>query len=471
MPKDNLLFKLDNLEYQFHYLNGDLDTFHPRLGSTAKLYNAKGKKTSKKVAKLLSDLDISRVSEQLDSLRLEIFNNKIYHLEKSLRSLLLKLINQYKPKKNAKNDFTQVIEDLKVKYSLEKFLELVCKSKVIKLAVAKIVPSKNVVPPTWFANHEFWKIHSDKKHEFNPSRIWLEVLLKNKKSDQLVSTLMNNEKAKQLLASFDSGMNVFLGIRREQKSKKGGKESPKDEELEIAKHGESGQSSEGNAETVDEVEASELDEDVLKQYDNLLGDSEEENNDEEAPTLDPNVNYNEVTDEEPDLESDEEEEPGSSEDEIDSEPQSKKQKIQLPELMGGYYSGGDESDDSDVAEDRIAAEQISLKEKKKNRRGQRARRKIWEKKYGRQAKHIQREVEKEHEDRKRRQVEYEERVVKRAAKAAARDKEEAIRSEQKPTKTIEKKSPQAEHPSWVAKKEAEEKRKNAKFQGKKITFD
>lgn len=468
MPKDNLLFKLDNLEYQFHYLNGDLDSFRPRLGSTTKLYSAKGKKTSKRVAKLLSELEPARITEQLNALRLEIFNNKLYHLEKNLRSILLKQINQYKPKKSAKTDFTQVIENLEAKYGLEKFVELVCKSKIIKLAIAKILPSKNAVPPKWFENHEFWAVHNDKAHEFNPRRIWTEVLLQNKKSDQLVSTLMNNEKSKQLLSSFDSGMNVFLGIKKEAKSKTFNEESQDDERIESKQDSKSKVPSKESQDATDEGEVPELDDDVLKQYDNLLADSEEENEESEAPTLDPNVNYNEVTDEEPDQESGEDEELESDE---NSELYSKTHKTKLPELMAGYYSGGDSSDESDVGDDKVAREQLSLKEKKKNRRGQRARRKIWEKKYGREAKHVQREVEKEHEDRKRRQTEYEERVAKRAAKSAAREVEEATRIDQRFIKPVEKKAPQAEHPSWVAKKEAEEKQKNAKFQGKKITFD
>lgn len=61
--------------------------------------------------------------------------------------------------------------------------------------------------------------------------------------------------------------------------------------------------------------------------------------------------------------------------------------------MAGYYSGNDTEEESDednknvkgkkkkrdTAEDRTAREQMSNEPKRKNRRGQRARRKIWEK--------------------------------------------------------------------------------------------
>ncbi len=50
----------------------------------------------------------------------------------------------------------------------------------------------------------------------------------------------------------------------------------------------------------------------------------------------------------------------------------------LPSLMGGYISGSESASDIDVAPPT-----------RKNRRGQRARQAIWEKKYGEKAKHHQ----------------------------------------------------------------------------------
>ena len=56
----------------------------------------------------------------------------------------------------------------------------------------------------------------------------------------------------------------------------------------------------------------------------------------------------------------------------------------LPTLNGGYWSGSDNSDASEVDDDGISA-----KKQRKNRRGQQERRAIWEKKFGARARHIQ----------------------------------------------------------------------------------
>lgn len=487
MPKDNLIFKLDNLEYQYHYLNGSLTDFQPRLNSTTKLYNAKGKKTSKRVTKILNEITLPEVTKELNELRTEIFDKKSYSLDKNLRSFLRKHITQYRPTKKNKKDFTPVIEEIKAKYALEDFIELVSKSKIIKLSCTKIVAAKRSSPPDWFVEHEFWKIHNDKTQEFNPSRIWTEVILNIDKCDQLISTLMNSDKCKEVISSFNSGMDVFLAINREKKEKK----TVKNKEA-IHENGEAGtfehdENSEENkinkktkeSKTGGAEDVSELDDEILEQYDGMLvgSDEDEDQNDGvERFSLDPNVNYNEVTDEEPDQLDDDDEIDDEYNQDGDDEPRRKKQQTQLPELMGGYYSGGDSDSEIDSSEDRVAREQISVTEKKKNRRGQRARRKIWEKKFGREAKHIQREVENDLAERKKRQGEYEARVVKRSAKAADIDARRAIdrekrdsfeKSSTRPTKS----EPLSEHPSWVAKRNAEAKLKNAKFQGKKVKFD
>ncbi|QLG74474.1 hypothetical protein HG535_0G03570 [Zygotorulaspora mrakii] len=467
MPKDNLIFKLDNLEYQYHYLNGSLNEFQPRLNSTTKIFNAKSKKTSKKIAKLLAESTLTDVSKSLDALKTEIFSKKVYHLDGHLQSFLHKQILQYRPTKKAKIDFTTVIKALESQYGLKEFVELISKSKVIKLSVARLCPSKNTPTPGWFLDHPFWKIHQDKTQKFNPSRVWNEVILKTDKADQLVSIFMNNEKCKELFAGFNAGMDVFLAIKKEKKVKNNSKSFEDMEDAPVMKGSNNGMLGPPDIEQSEEqqaLEQNEMDEESLERYDGLLAASDDEEED-EVDTLDPNVNYNEVTDEEPDEENDVEELDYEEEKDDAEMPKKKKQKTELPELMAGYYSGADSDDESDPAEDKIAREQISLVEKKKNRRGQRARQKIWEKKYGRAAKHVQREVQKDMDDRKRRQQEYEERVAKRAAKEV-----EQVNF-QRTYNTPAAPKLQPEHPSWVAKKKAEEKQMNAKFEGKKIKFD
>lgn len=489
MAKDNLIFKLDNLEYQYHYLKDTLNEFEPRLNSTKKLYNSKGKKNSKKVAKLLNEIKINEVEKQLYELRVEIFNNKAHHLEKNLQAFLLKQINQEGKSINSskssikkdKKSYDDILKLIKEKYGFENFVDLIVKSKVIKLSVSKIFPNKHFLSSQntqWFQNHEFWKINNEKVHNYNPSRIWNDVIMGIKRSDQLVSTLMNNIKCKEFFQRFDNGMDVFLAINKEKKiqEKKEEKASERKSKLERAAHNDResedhGEISSQEDETSDEdAEIGDIDEnldendmeEILKQYEGILAASDNEST-EEGFSLDSSVNYNQITDEEP------------SEDESDGEneqPKQKKPKIQLPELMGGYISGGSESE---FEEDEVAREQKDNTIQRKNRRGQRARRKIWEKKYGKEAKHVQREIETHVAEKKQRQTDYEARVAKREARAAelaGSGSNLVAVGERKTSKpTVEPKTPNEDHPSWVAKKIAEEKQKNAKFAGKKIIFD
>lgn len=491
MPKDNLIFKLDNLDYQYNYLNGTLEDFHPRLNGTSKAYNAKGKKSSKRISKLLDELKKEDVEKQLYDLCTDIFQKKIFHLDGKLRQFIEKQLTQYKPSKKSKNDFTPVINNIREHYGVEKFSGLVSKSKVIKLSLSKVHPTKEL--PKWFSQHEFWRIHNDKNDEYNPSKIWNEVVMKIEGCNQLLSLLLNNNKCKELIAGFNSGMDVFLNINKDKKEKNkeesipqkekgsliaernGGNQKSLDEREEQDDDGdESDESSESQLEH--EGENAELDEETLGQYDGMLAASDEE--DEEGLQLDPNVNYNEVTDEEPsDDENEAEDENEEDEDEGAGEPETKKPKYQLPELMAGYYSGGDSSDD-DLVNDRVAQEQMSNKSLRKNRRGQRARRKIWEQKFGEKANHLVKERKAFYEKKKRKQQEFEERENKRAAKAAKVSEFERKVSQEsekaaphKPDHKKAKDEPAMEHPSWVAKREADAKLKNAKFEGKKVVFD
>ncbi|KAL1760426.1 BUD22-domain-containing protein [Schizophyllum commune] len=120
----------------------------------------------------------------------------------------------------------------------------------------------------------------------------------------------------------------------------------------------------------------------------------------------------------------------------------------LPSLSVGFVRG---SDDSDI-------EEIQDKPKK-NRRGQRARRLIWEREYGKNANHKKKERDQALE--KRRQ--WEERQQKRAAAAAAREERERAQAQEK-SRPI--------HPSWEAKKKLKEKEAAAMVpsQGKKLVF-
>jgi len=135
----------------------------------------------------------------------------------------------------------------------------------------------------------------------------------------------------------------------------------------------------------------------------------------------------------------------------------------IPALShAAYYSGTDsEASDLDVAP-------------RKNRRGQRARQKIWEQKYGEKAQHVQKEEEERSNgwDSKRGAVgdRHHGRGDTSASggRGPARTGENALPLGPKKKKRDDTGSL---HPSWLAAKAAKEKKVDATPQGKKVVFD
>lgn len=147
----------------------------------------------------------------------------------------------------------------------------------------------------------------------------------------------------------------------------------------------------------------------------------------------------------------------------------------LPTLMGGYWSGSEESA-SDLEKDAPTP--------KKNRPGQMARRAIWEKKYGSNASHIKEDkgpVGKGKDDGW---------DAKRGAKESGGGRggrggfgrgggrvseratgENAMPLEARGMVKKDRDDVGVLHPSWQAAKKAKEAKKTATFQGKKMTFD
>ncbi|KAG8170185.1 hypothetical protein KVR01_000930 [Diaporthe batatas] len=141
----------------------------------------------------------------------------------------------------------------------------------------------------------------------------------------------------------------------------------------------------------------------------------------------------------------------------------------LPSLMGGYISGSEsEASDIDVAP---AA--------RKNRRGQRARQAIWEKKFKEKAKHLS--LEKSGRDSgwdlKRGAVDGSERTPwKKGIKTPFERRPDGQQEHSAPESSRPRPPPKKDdegplHPSWEARKKAKEAQQAAAFQGKKITFD
>ncbi|PFH59352.1 hypothetical protein XA68_12481 [Ophiocordyceps unilateralis] len=147
----------------------------------------------------------------------------------------------------------------------------------------------------------------------------------------------------------------------------------------------------------------------------------------------------------------------------------------LPSLMGGYISGSESA--SDIEET-----------KPKARRGQRARQAIWEKKYGANAKHLQKASQEDGRDAgwdmRRGAVAENERnrkapwkraavrdpLAKKGGKSDVTARTEARERAHKPTKT-DQDDTRPLHPSWTAKKMARDAQRGAAFSGQKMVFD
>ncbi len=138
----------------------------------------------------------------------------------------------------------------------------------------------------------------------------------------------------------------------------------------------------------------------------------------------------------------------------------------LPALSSGYIPAYDSDlSDGDPDAELTGIHTLSQKRPRKNKRGQRARQKIWEAKYGKNANHVVR-------DKETREREFMERVARRAEKAkkdGTGGGEGGTGGNEVPLGNRRERRTGPEHPSWEAKKAMKDKEKVA-FQGTKIVF-
>jgi hypothetical protein len=136
----------------------------------------------------------------------------------------------------------------------------------------------------------------------------------------------------------------------------------------------------------------------------------------------------------------------------------------LPSLTMAAYWSGSESEPSDIEEELAP---------RKNRRGQKARQAIWERKHGVTAKHLvnpKKTSKNDGWDAKRGAVSSEDRFNRRSReKKDSHSVETSVAPKKPPPGKKDDEGPL--HPSWEAAKKAKEQKVIPKFQGKKITFD
>ena len=135
----------------------------------------------------------------------------------------------------------------------------------------------------------------------------------------------------------------------------------------------------------------------------------------------------------------------------------------LPSLSAGYIPASDDSDPDEELQSFAP-----MKKERKNRRGQRERQGIWLKKYGKNARHLQKENEQEKQKEKSlsKDKKYAERRAQKAYAEATREStgDSNIPKETKVNET---------HPSWIAKQKMREQQKAmlSSVKPQKIKFD
>ena len=479
------MWKLDLLEAKYHGSN-------PRFPHTKKILSARNN------SKLLKKLPQSRdeAEKEILALKEDHFHKKYYGAYKKLNKEVNKHIKSDLNKwKNAdsKNGLLEFFE------TEDRIQELIT-SKLIKCISSSILITKDLksAPPKYMPS-DVCSIITDKSHKSYPSAFFINYCQNNKDLNKYISNLWNTKSIKPLLSEIEWSFKMVRGdltkFERDARKKLVGKdiqadfdehnkEDVQDDSDDDIVEGDSSKDHGKEAGDDESIDAEEIF-DKFAVYDNLVNDSDEE---EQKFDLDPNVNYNEVTDEESsDLEDDIDVSAGNSddsffEDDVRQEAKiSSKQEYKLPELANGYFSGGSDDEDDEIDNDKVVKEATT---QRKNRRGQRARQKIWAQKYGKEAKHVKEEQVIIASERERKRLEYEERCKRRELKAkinsAPTGSNTAPLAERRPRtntdepleKPVEISKPvEKEHPSWVAKRLAEEKQKNARFQGTKIKFD
>ncbi|ODV82855.1 hypothetical protein CANARDRAFT_10146 [[Candida] arabinofermentans NRRL YB-2248] len=321
------------------------------------------------------------------------------------------------------NNLNKVLKNQckKLNGNLSDKLDLLVKFKVYKIAIDVFRGSDLITDD--FQN-EFKKI----KLELNE--------LKDKDDDVLISKLYNKTILKDMIKQIEDSFKLVIGTVEKRRLVKG----------------------DTNDKAADDISGDESDDSNLNTDDDSDDDSD---SDSDKSIEDDQVD--EVYDQYKDMiaaSSDEEDETttttktNKSDDDFFNE-------SNLPTLTTGYYSGDEDEIELNKAD---KDNKLTLAKERKNRRGQRARQKIWEQKYGGSAKHVIKEKVRIMSDKEKLRLEYEARVAKRAQREMEKEK----------LKVDEKKKGNENdelHPSWIAKKKAEEALKNVKFQGKKMKFD
>lgn len=498
----NPLLKLDILEYHLQ------QNKQVRFPKTKELYRSKNIQT-----KLIPS--ITDFPSEILRLQTLIFSNKQHAGEVKLARVLKKTLKSLK----------KLTEDQQQWIKEAANVEQIAKSRVFKIIqnIFKVnIRDSSKNEKIKYIPSEVLDVIMNRSNELNPSTFY------NNLGDHgrvVMSKVWSNKETLKTIEEVEAGFKVLFGKvakesddsdkQQQQKEEDEKKQDGSDSEDGSEADSESEEDSVSGSESGPEEEADDdqdLDMDAYSEFDRFLVASDDEDNTPvffDAPELDENVNYNEVTDEEPSAEEEGDEEESEDEDEqseeVDDffqEPVAKRakkestkktssstEKHKLPAMAHetGYISG---DSDHDISDDEVVKKATQTR---KNRPGQRARQKLWEKKFGRHAKHITKERNEYFQAQKEKQYAFEERKAKRDAKLEKAKQAGLLGSGSNMTPLVPKKirekiekgqinkltsteidkfveTNKALHPSWEAKKKLKEQEQAVKFEGKKIKF-
>jgi len=441
---ENALFKLDLLECKFHNLDP------PRFNKTQEICHSR-----KNNYKLLEVPD-EEAEELIKRYQHEQFELKYDEFYGKLEKVLNKLLKQ---EKKSSDKFKRAVEVVEKDDALRKLnLRFKLDKTISKIFKRKIKEKSQIIPKTFYV--EYKDIHLRNPHESNTKEI-----------DTLFSKLFGKVIFRDCIEKMKVQFKLILGPVRQEYSNKDSAESI--EESHANEIEQKGTGEDAKVNTVETTMNNELDLENHKGEHATNGNSEDGNKKTGEMALKEGQEGVETEDEEVQNEAN----TGSAselddffKEDTESERTTGKgdrKKIVLPAIMSGYYSGDEDEDELEKADRDNEVQKVTSKHRK-NRRGQRARRKIWEKKFGKNAKHLVKEREEWHAKQQRLEHEYEIRVEKRAEKQ--KKHEEWMEKQKEKKKEIEALKNKPLHPSWTAKRKLEESLAHVKFEGKKQKF-
>lgn len=442
--KRNDLWRLDLLETKFFKAL-------PRLSTTKKLINAR------KNSQVLKKLPHSRAEahKQIVALKSEILHKKWHGYVSKLQREVTK-----KVKLDSRSWKEETLTSF---FGSQEKIKTMINARLVKIFISSILNTKELkTNPPEYVDGELRSGILDKSHPNNPSRFFIDHCQSDKVLNQYISKLWNTKPIKKICDEAEWSFKKIRGNLTSEERTARAHALGRDSKTVADDEDEGGEdSSEDESEGEDANEDEDSDND--SQSESGISDSEIRAHAEEDS--DDNDSDSTGSSEPPSREKLKEAKEKAKK---ATEEKKKKEKFEnLPSLAVGYFSG-ESDDEEDVDNDKVAKEATT---QRKNRRGQRARQKIWEQKYGKRANHVAKERQRVASEREQKQKEFEERQRKRELKAQQSQNSQQQAYQKSYTKDSDQQNSGYVHPSWEAKRKAEEKLKNLKFTGKKMKFD